>query len=149
MGARRHKSLAGGLCLEVNLLSALMRDNTLCVVYDGPLLVVLLCSCSKALNSHQRSQQVNPTQNEIQEVQRTANATRVDHAPRLDEMLDDPLWQDASPITNFLQRDQLEHKSLSQMVEVGHPKENCHWKGSPRSLSRWPAPEPWRVFDEG
>lgn len=37
--------------------------------------------------------------------QRTAEAFRVDHAPKLDGTLDDPLWQSAKPITDFHQRE--------------------------------------------
>jgi hypothetical protein len=35
--------------------------------------------------------------------QRVAEAVRVDHAPKLDGTLDDPLWQLAKPITDFRQ----------------------------------------------
>jgi len=44
----------------------------------------------------------------VQEPTRTAKATRVEHAPRLDGTLDDPAWQMASPITKFLQREPFE-----------------------------------------
>src|SRR5882724_4241073 len=40
-----------------------------------------------------------------QEGARTAEAIRVDRAPRLDGTLNDPLWQSAKPITDFRQRE--------------------------------------------
>src|SRR2546426_392449 len=39
----------------------------------------------------------------VQEQLRTAQASRVDRAPKLDGKLDDPLWQRATPISNFFQ----------------------------------------------
>src|SRR5439155_6083432 len=38
------------------------------------------------------------TQTGAQELLRTVKATRIDHAPKLDGTLDDPLWQQATPI---------------------------------------------------
>lgn len=35
----------------------------------------------------------------------SAEATRIDHSPRLDGTLNDPLWQSAKPITEFRQRE--------------------------------------------
>src|SRR5437763_203239 len=37
----------------------------------------------------------------IQQTARVANAIRVDHAPKIDGTLDDPLWKLAEPINNF------------------------------------------------
>ena len=45
-------------------------------------------------------------------------ATRVDHAPRLDGTLADPLWQQASPIDNFLQREPFEGRPPTEQTEV-------------------------------
>src|ERR1700732_4292904 len=42
------------------------------------------------------------------EGQRIAEAIRIDHPPRLDGTLDDPLWQKALPITDFKQREPYE-----------------------------------------
>src|SRR5438270_7205842 len=39
---------------------------------------------------------------------RTAQAVRIDHTPRLDGTLNDPLWDQATPITDFLQREPFE-----------------------------------------
>jgi hypothetical protein len=53
-----------------------------------------------------------------QEEFRVAEATSVDHAPKLDGSLDDPLWQSATPITNFRQREPLEGKPSTEETEV-------------------------------
>ncbi len=47
-----------------------------------------------------------------------AHATRVDHAPRLDGTLDDPLWQSAEPITQFFQKEPLEGHAPTEKTEV-------------------------------
>ena len=49
---------------------------------------------------------------------RTALASRVDRAPKLDGTLDDPLWQQASPIFNFLQREPYEGQAPTETTEV-------------------------------
>src|ERR1700730_7146959 len=49
---------------------------------------------------------------------RTAQASRVDRAPKLDGTLDDPLWQQASPIFNFLQREPYEGQAPTETTEV-------------------------------
>ena len=49
---------------------------------------------------------------------RVAEAPRVDRAPRLDGTLDDPLWQLASPIGNFLQREPFEGQPPTEHTEV-------------------------------
>src|SRR5258707_1165377 len=49
---------------------------------------------------------------------RTAQASRVDRAPKLDGTLDDPLWQQATPITNFLQREPYEGQFPTEQTEV-------------------------------
>jgi hypothetical protein len=48
----------------------------------------------------------------------TAETIRVDHAPKLDGTLDDPLWQSAKPITNFRQREPHEGQSPTEKTEV-------------------------------
>lgn len=47
-----------------------------------------------------------------------AEAIRVDHSPRLDGRLDDPLWQLAKPITGFLQREPSEGQKPTEATEV-------------------------------
>jgi Domain of unknown function (DUF5916) len=54
----------------------------------------------------------------VQEPLRTAQASRVDHAPRLDGTLDDPEWQQATAITNFLQREPYEGQEPTEKTEV-------------------------------
>jgi len=49
---------------------------------------------------------------------RTAQATRVDHAPRLDGTLNDPLWQSAEPIIDFRQQEPNEAQQSTEKTEV-------------------------------
>src|SRR5215468_2356396 len=49
---------------------------------------------------------------------RVAKATRVDHSPKLDGTLDDPLWNLSDPITNFAQREPYEGQTPSEQTEV-------------------------------
>jgi hypothetical protein len=53
-----------------------------------------------------------------QEPLRTARATRVDRAPKLDGTLDDPLWNQATAITDFLQREPYEGQPPTERTEV-------------------------------
>ena len=53
-----------------------------------------------------------------QEPLRTAQASRVDRAPRLDGTLDDPIWVQAAPISNFLQREPYEGRTPTERTEV-------------------------------
>jgi len=45
-------------------------------------------------------------------------AVRVERSPRLDGTLDDPLWQQASPITGFKQREPYEGQPATERTEV-------------------------------
>ena len=49
---------------------------------------------------------------------RTATATRAARAPRLDGTLDDAIWQSATPITDFRQREPLETVPATEKTEV-------------------------------
>jgi len=49
---------------------------------------------------------------------RVANATRVDHPPKIDGMLDDPMWKLAEPVTNFAQREPYEGQKPTEPTEV-------------------------------
>ena len=49
---------------------------------------------------------------------RIAQAVRVDRSPRLDGTLDDPLWQQASPIIDFRQREPYEAQPATERTEV-------------------------------
>ena len=68
------------------------------------LLLAVLFPSSAVVNA---LSQVNPqaaqTRVGVTEPLRTAQASRVDRAPKLDGTLDDPLWQLATPITNLRQ----------------------------------------------
>src|SRR5438552_2150544 len=57
-----------------------------------------------------------PTKDES--VRITAEATYIDHAPRLDGTLDDPLWQSAKVITDFRQREPNEGEPATEKTEV-------------------------------
>jgi hypothetical protein len=48
----------------------------------------------------------------------TAEATRVDQAPKLDGTLNDPLWQSAKPIIEFRQREPHEGEPPTEKTEV-------------------------------
>src|SRR5438034_1639522 len=45
-------------------------------------------------------------------------AVAVEHAPKLDGTLDDPLWQSAIPITDFRQREPYEGQPTTEKTEV-------------------------------
>jgi len=49
---------------------------------------------------------------------RVAAALRVDHAPKLDGTLDDPLWQSAKPITDFRQKEPYEGQPATEKTEA-------------------------------
>ncbi len=53
-----------------------------------------------------------------QVLQNGAEAARVDHAPKLDGTLDDPLWKTAKPITDFHQREPYEGQPPTERTEV-------------------------------
>src|SRR6266702_814432 len=53
-----------------------------------------------------------------QEPLRSARASRVDRAPKLDGTLNDPLWQQVTPISNFLQREPFEGQTPTEHTEV-------------------------------
>ena len=65
-----------------------------------------------------RTSQAGKSPTGAQEPLRSASASRVDQAPRLDGTLNDPLWQQASPISNFLQREPFEGQPPTEHTEV-------------------------------
>src|SRR5215469_8332267 len=83
------------------------------------LLFVLMCFGSLLIVAQQQSV---PEQREnqagAQEPARTAQAIRVEHPPKLDGTLDDPTWQMASPVANFLQREPFEGQPPTEKTEV-------------------------------
>jgi len=74
---------------------------------------------SSALNPQDPSgAQSRESQAGTQQPLRIARATRVEHPPKLDGTLDDPIWQLASPITEFLQREPFEGQPPTEKTEV-------------------------------
>lgn len=65
-----------------------------------------------------QNRQPNNSQTGIQEPLRTANAVRVERPPRLDGTLNDPLWQQATPTNNFLQREPFEGQAPTEKTDV-------------------------------
>jgi hypothetical protein len=57
-------------------------------------------------------------QSQIQDSSLSAAASPVDRAPRVDGILGDPLWSQAQPIINFLQREPFEGQSPTEKTEV-------------------------------
>jgi Domain of unknown function (DUF5916)/Carbohydrate family 9 binding domain-like len=79
----------------------------------------LLCHLSLLLHAQsQASPNTKERQTGAQEALRTAKASRVDRAPKLDGTLDDPIWQQATPIDNFLQREPFEGRPATEKTEV-------------------------------
>src|SRR5437588_1617999 len=82
-------------------------------------LVILLCTFSRSLHSQSgASPQTNQRQLGVPESLRSAQASRVDRVPKMDGTLDDRLWQEATPITNFLQREPYEGQTPTEQTEV-------------------------------
>jgi uncharacterized protein DUF5916/cellulose/xylan binding protein with CBM9 domain len=85
----------------------------------GWLLLGAVCLCLFLLCPlAQASPQAKEQQTGALEPMRAANASRVDHPPKLDGTLDDPLWQQAAPTNNFLQREPFEGQSPTEKTEV-------------------------------
>jgi hypothetical protein len=79
----------------------------------------LLCHLSLLLHAQsQASPKTKERQTGAQEALRTAKASRVDRAPKLDGTLDDPIWQQATPIDHFLQREPFEGQPATEKTEV-------------------------------
>jgi hypothetical protein len=82
-------------------------------------LLGLLCHSSLLLHAQsQASSQTKERQIGAREPLRTAKASHVDRAPKLDGTLDDPIWQQATPIDNFLQREPFEGQPSTEKTEV-------------------------------
>src|SRR5713226_4826605 len=82
-------------------------------------LLTLICASAGGLYSQpQAGPQTKGGQPAVQEPVRTAHASRVDRAPKLDGTLDDALWQQAAPIANFLQREPYEGQAPTEQTEV-------------------------------
>ncbi len=82
------------------------------------LLVVFLGACLPLRGQSGASSQAGQRQVGAQERLRTAQASRVDRTPKLDGTLDDPLWLQATPISNFLQHEPYEGQPPTEQTEV-------------------------------
>src|SRR5215470_16624943 len=84
------------------------------------LFVLSLCFVPslRSLAQSNADRKTQETQAGVQQQFRTAKASRVEQAPRLDGTLDDPLWQQATPIENFLQREPYEGQPPTEHTEV-------------------------------
>jgi hypothetical protein len=81
-------------------------------------LLLLTFALSAAAPVHAAPRPQTQNRGAIPEVSRVAQAVRVDHAPKLDGTLSDPLWQQAIPITSFLQREPYEGQPPTERTEV-------------------------------
>src|SRR5215469_3949347 len=89
--------------------------------FKGALQCVLALACfgSSLIVAQQRSgSQQRESHAGVQEPARTAQATRIEHPPKLEGTLNDPAWQMASPITNFLQKEPFEGQPPTEKTEV-------------------------------
>src|ERR1700751_6082862 len=83
------------------------------------ILLTLVCASAGGLYSQtQAGPQTEEHPLAPQEPLRTAQASRVDRAPKVDGTLNDPLWQQAAPVANFLQREPYEGQSPTEKTEV-------------------------------
>jgi uncharacterized protein DUF5916/cellulose/xylan binding protein with CBM9 domain len=82
-------------------------------------LMGLVCVSLRILNAQEQAgRQAAEKQIGVQGSLRTARASRVDRPPKLDGTLDDPAWQQGSPIANFLQREPFEGQAPTEKTEV-------------------------------
>jgi hypothetical protein len=81
-------------------------------------LVLFGASASMVLAQSTTDRQTQERQAAVQEQLRTAQASRVDRAPRLDGTLADPVWRQATPIGHFLQREPFEGQPPTEETEV-------------------------------
>jgi hypothetical protein len=79
---------------------------------------LLFSSASLLRAQPQRGPQAKERQVGDQEPLRTAKASRVERAPKLDGTLNDLIWQQATPISNFLQREPFEGQAPTEKTEV-------------------------------
>ena len=77
------------------------------------LLLTILSSSGVRGRTDSRSTHSSPQENDG-----VAQAVRVEHAPKLDGTLDDPLWQSAKVVTNFRQREPNEGEPATEKTEV-------------------------------
>jgi hypothetical protein len=99
------------------------RNETLSLSESPPCRTWLFLATFAVAWSPLRGQSGTPSQLPQQQVGaqeplRTAQASRVDQIPKLDGTLDDPLWLQATPISNFLQREPYEGQAPTERIEV-------------------------------
>src|SRR6266705_5642547 len=81
--------------------------------------LAVLCRSSLLLVAQsQPNTQAKQRQLGAQEPLRTASASRIEQAPKLDGTLDDPVWQQATAIHNFSQREPFEGQPPTEKTEV-------------------------------
>jgi len=81
-------------------------------------LLMVLVWVASPLIAQQDAPRHKESQAGVQEPARGAKASRVERRPKLDGTLDDPEWQIANPITNFLQREPFEGQTPTEKTEV-------------------------------
>jgi hypothetical protein len=96
----------------------LVPNSNLLGLWTGILFGAYLIFTSTLLSQTMGSQQPVSPDTTVHREPRTHRASRVDRPPKLDGTLDDPLWQEATPITNFLQREPYEGQPPSERTEV-------------------------------
>jgi len=79
-------------------------------------MVLMVVGCSPA--QAQSPETTKQKQVGAAEPLRTAQASRVDQSPKLDGTLDDPLWRQATAVSNFLQREPFEGQTPTEKTEV-------------------------------
>src|SRR5205807_6438077 len=82
----------------------------------GNLACGLLSLCLLLFRSSGANAEASPAKGESARM--SAEATPVDHVPKLGGTLNDPLWQSAKPITEFRQREPHEGESPTEKTEV-------------------------------
>jgi hypothetical protein len=82
------------------------------------LLTLFYAAAGGLYSQSQAGSQTKERQRAPQEPLRTAQATRVDRAPKLDGTLNDPLWLLATPVADFLQREPYEGQPPTEKTEV-------------------------------
>src|SRR5258708_16194651 len=81
-------------------------------------LATILAAWSPLYGLSGASSQEPPRKVAAEQPLRSAGEDRIDRAPRLDGTLDDPLWLQATPISNFLQREPYEGQPPTEQTEV-------------------------------
>ena len=82
------------------------------------LFLALLWSSATPLASQSQPNGQREGQVAVQEPVRSTTAVRVEQAPKLDGTLNDPVWQQATSVSNFLQREPFEGQPPTEKTEV-------------------------------